>query len=153
MKNLTLFVYSLFVLAKPLIAQESINSTGQSVNYSEYSMDYSIGQLVFSAVKNESYSLHEGVIQIYEVQNDILGSKNNIQISIFPNPSKDHLTIKSNDINLEFALYSINGKVQTKGKTNSKEFSINIRELPSSTYLLRITDKNQKTRTFKILKN
>lgn len=71
------------------------------------------------------------------------------QIIIFPNPTKDHLTIQS-PIAVNIAIMDIQGRIITQLK-QAKQCSL--KELPAGLYLLRITDKNdQYIKTIKIIK-
>lgn len=152
-KSILIFcLFFCYFFLKKGFAQESLNSTGKSVSSQDYTMDYSIGQLSYSVNQNESFSINEGVIQII-IEEDILSIEKSLGISAYPNPSTDYLIIKSAEINLMYAMYNMNGQVLKKGIIEDTEFSINMIDLPKSTYQLLITDKNKNQRSFKIIKN
>ncbi|NEN22144.1 T9SS type A sorting domain-containing protein [Cryomorpha ignava] len=64
------------------------------------------------------------------------------QISIFPNPAKDFITIKrANGDYKEYFIYSMNGKLVLKGTIGSENVVIDLSKLPSASYLLKLGDK------------
>ena len=69
---------------------------------------------------------------------------------VFPNPTDDIITIKTNFNSLSYQLQSINGSIVKSGIGNY-EFSINIIDLPSGVYFLSLDNGNRNYRT-KILK-
>ena len=69
---------------------------------------------------------------------------------VFPNPTDDIITIKTNFDSSGYQLQSINGSVVKSGIGNH-EFSINIIDLPSGVYFLNLDNGNRNYRT-KILK-
>jgi hypothetical protein len=82
-------------------------------------------------------------------QNDL-----NDSISIYPNPADDYLTISNNNTGIEtIELYSVLGnKVFEKTDINSLTKSINISNLPSGVYLLKVIDSEKKSATKRIIK-
>ncbi len=85
-------------------------------------------------------------------ENDILDNVEQIQndrrVDVFPNPSNSMITITSNISKpFDFSLYSSNGIEVMKGTIISSNQEINISQLPSNLYLLKVDNQ-----TVKILK-
>jgi ELWxxDGT repeat protein len=64
--------------------------------------------------------------------------ESNVNITVFPNPSQDILTIQSEDMGdfKEAKIYNLKGEIMKVSPLNSNENSINIQSLPPSTYIL-----------------
>ena len=80
---------------------------------------------------------------------DVLGTKENLKESttIFPNPVKDILTIKTNDKLIETKIYSIQGNLINHFPTPNK--TLNLNHLKKGTYLIEVkTDKGSKSLKF-----
>ncbi len=87
-------------------------------------------------------SLYSGTL----ATSDLSNIKNNI--SIYPNPTKDIVVVKSETPITKIELYDFSGKKIKESA--SKE--INISTLPRGNYLLKISDKNGNTETQKLIK-
>ncbi len=69
---------------------------------------------------------------------------NNI-FKVFPNPSKDIITINANNVNSKtYKIYSIDGKVRFAGSLNSAVNQINLSTIPSGLYFINIGEITQK---------
>ena len=88
-----------------------------------------------------------------DVQSAISGM---ISLSAFPNPTSDYLTlrIESEDIEgFDCVMYDISGKEILQKQITSSETSLNVQQLPSATYFVRVTKGKNEVKTFKIVKN
>jgi len=85
------------------------------------------------------------------VPNAINIAKNNIDISIYPNPINDILNIKSNE-NGKIFLYNLNGQLIESLPIQVGESSINLEHLQKGFYILNIITENNNI-NFKIFKN
>ncbi|MBA3985747.1 MAG: T9SS type A sorting domain-containing protein, partial [Flavobacteriales bacterium] len=74
---------------------------------------------------------------------------NNIQI--YPNPTKDFITISSPVILDKVEIYNTAGQLMISEKTNKIQYSINLSSLPNGIYFAK-TIANNTSRTFKIVK-
>jgi plastocyanin len=74
-------------------------------------------------------------------------------ISIFPNPAIDFITVKvsNNLIGNQYFLTDQNGSQMLTGKIDSETTSINISQFRNGIYLFQVT--GQKRRSFKVVKN
>jgi len=76
-------------------------------------------------------------------------------ISAYPNPVADELTLKIDRDNLhglQFILSDMNGKVILQKNITEKVTAIPFNQLPSGFYILKIIDTVKELKTFKIVK-
>ena len=143
-----------------LHAQDSLTSAGGKATGSGGTASYSVGQVVYTTNTGTNGSVSQGVQQVYKISTVRLGTREtepNISLSIYPNPTKDNLTLKIGDYNnekLSFRLYDMLGKLLSNGKIVTQETKIEMTNLPSTTYFVNVVNQeNKKVQTFKIIKN
>ncbi len=143
-----------------LQAQEAILSAGGDASGSGGSISCSVGQLVYTTnTATNGYSVAEGVQQPYEIS-VIIGVEEDIGLSLeclaYPNPVKDHLTLRIVDYeneNLSYQLYDMNGNLLESEKLTGSKTKISMEEFVTASYFLRITDNQKEIKIFKIIKN
>ena len=69
---------------------------------------------------------------------------NNLQMSLFPNPAHDKITVKVNNkiSNPSVFIYDSNGKKIMTRQVNKKIFTLDIRDLQKGSYILQINGEN-----------
>jgi hypothetical protein len=80
----------------------------------------------------------------------------NINLSAFPNPTFDNLTLKiesTNTKNLSYLLFDMNGKLLATQKLDGTETKIAMNNYAAATYFIKINENNNTIKTFKIIKN
>jgi hypothetical protein len=71
---------------------------------------------------------------------------------LYPNPTKDDFTITNSENSFfTFNIYDLTGKLLINGKSEHNK-SININQLNRGNYLVKVTDENNLTETFKLIK-
>ncbi len=76
---------------------------------------------------------------------------NNHTITIYPNPVKDILNIKSNDNGAtDYKIYNAAGQIVTTGKLIDNKIDVN--KIPTGNYILELVNKNGETSTQKFIK-
>jgi hypothetical protein len=153
-KTITSFAFLLLGLGG-LQAQESPTAAGGEATGSGGTARYSVGQVVYTTATGTNGSLAQGVQQPYEIS-VTLGIKEtsiNLELSVYPNPTTDYLTLKVDDFEtLNFQLIDLLGKVIENKKISSKTTSINVKILPKALYFLNVTKNNKVVKSFKIIK-
>ncbi len=156
-QSLVLFLLCFFITS--VNAQQLTTASGGDASGPGGTVAYSIGQLVYKTNTSSSGSVAQGVEQPYEISivsgiestNDL-----SIKLNAYPNPTIDCLTLfveNSELIMLNFHLFDVNGKlIETKNITKNKE-TINMVNLPNSTYFLKVFNNKIEIKTFKIIKN
>jgi hypothetical protein len=136
-----------------LQAQTSLNATGSNASGSGGSVSYSVGQVVYTTNTGTSGSVAEGVQQTYQISTvSAIETAGEITLSVsaYPNPTTDYLTLSiDGDVQAQFiasqfiaSLYDINGKLLQQTKITSKQTRIEMVNLISGTYFVRV-NQNQ----------
>lgn len=165
----TLLTFAFF-LSTVSLAQTSVNATGGNATGSDGSVSYSIGQVTYQTHTGTSGSMAEGVQQPCEIS-IVTGIKEakgiNLSVSAYPNPTTDYLTLSIDEnvqtnydlSQLSYHLFDMHGNLLQKGKMEEKQTSIEMGQLASTTYFVKIMVKShgnaslQEIKTFKIIKN
>jgi len=143
-----------------LQAQEAVLAAGGDGSGSGGSISYSVGQVTYTtSTGTNGYSVAEGVQQPYEIS-VIIGVEEDIGLKLecqaYPNPAKDHLTLKIDEYdneNLSYQLYDMQGNLLENKKLTGNETSISMEKLVPASYFLKITDNQKEVKIFKIIKN
>lgn len=138
-------------------AQQSVQTAGASFITSNGSVSVSIGQLAFTSLTNDSFSISQGVQQVWEIfPNSVEGMvKSEVQISAYPNPVADGLQLTMNSGNSELCswqLFDLQGKVLLSGNFSELKALVPLSALAQSTYILHIYEQNQIIQSQKIIK-
>jgi hypothetical protein len=158
MKKIYLIVLPL-VIGLTANAQQSTNTTGGNATGAGGTVSYSVGQINYTTNTGTSGSACQGVQQpfeIFAITNVDEAKDLNINLSAFPNPTFDNLTIKiesANTKNLSYLLLDINGKLLASQKLDGAETKIAMNNYAAATYFIKITENNNILKTFKIIKN
>ncbi len=139
-------------------AQQATTATGGDATGSGGSVAYSVGQIVYTTHTGTTGSIAQGVQQPYEIS-VVLGIENSLidlDISAFPNPTTHNLTLSiGNDISeiLHFQLCDLSGKIIERRKISNRTETINMENLTTATYFLKVSNANNEVKLFKIIKN
>ena len=116
------------------IEQENFEWTNREVNLSNIGYDDSSIYIAFVLRTYDGYKLYLDDIQVRTEDPVGIEEKNDVQISVYPNPTSNHLFITSELPIEKVQLFSMNGQLIVT-ETNSK---LNISELDSGSYVLRV---------------
>ncbi len=141
-----------------IYSQESSVTAGGEASGAGGSASYSIGQVFYITNFSESHSEAQGVQQPYEISvvAGIGQIEKNINLSAFPNPTNDFLTLLIEDNykdNYEFKLFDIQGKLISSRKIYNEETQIDMQGFPQAVYFLSVLQNKREIKTFKIIKN
>jgi opacity protein-like surface antigen len=142
-----------------LQAQQNVNAAGGEASGSGGSVSYSVGQVVYTTNTGTSGTVAQGVQQPYEISvvTGIEEAKGiNLSVTVYPNPTTDHLTLNIGEFdlsNLSYQLYDINGNLLQTRKITGYQTSISMSNLVPSTYFVRVIIGSQSVKEFKIIKN
>jgi len=146
-----------------VLVQTSTNASGVETSGINGSVNYTIGQVVYSTHSTTNMNVTEGVQQPYEIS-ETIGIEDKdltlLSISAFPNPTINFLKLKIDDSatsslkKMKYELFDINGKLikQEIIQKGIKTFLIDMSNCTSSTYLLRVLNENKSIKEFKIIK-
>ena len=168
MKKSVLLFLSLLLIGPALTCMQaqqihaSVNGSGGNATGSGGSVSYSVGQVFYTTASGTNASVSEGVQQPYEIS-VFTGLKDNTAIdllyTVYPNPTSGKLTLKLDATTLPdiksiiYQLYDVNGKLIRNDQLKEKETSIEMSDLNTSSYYLRIIKSKKVIKTFKIIKN
>ena len=141
-----------------LFAQETIPATGGNATGSGGTVSYSIGQIVSSTSSASYGSTAPGVQQPFEIS-VVTGLEESNEITlkcnIYPNPASDKLTLMIENYDfviLSFQFIDLNGKLLKSSKLFNISTEIDMKNIVSGTYFLKVIQNNKEIKTFKIIK-
>lgn len=142
-----------------LFAQETVTTAGGDAFGGGGTVAYSVGQLVYTTNTGTSGSIAQGVQQPYEIS-IVTGVDNvpeiQIELTAYPNPTKDNLTLRIEDDSfsvLSFELYDLQGNLLQSNQLTGNSATIKMEHLSRATYFLRVNNNKSLIKTFQIIKN
>ena len=149
-----ILVFFLFYL-NDVFAQEVIATQGDTRSNSACILNFTIGEVVTSFGTDGSNDLTQGFQQVFIEITKVEDHKIEMDVSIFPNPAVDQITVQISNYSLgyKYSLYDSFGKQLLNSEFNTNEISIQFSYFSSGTYFLVIENKNEKLKTFKIQKS
>ena len=163
-KPLYLFIFLLLCLFSGLQAQTSaekhnvIASAGNGFVAGDVQLNWTLGEVAIEAVKGYDNLITQGFHQgEYKMKNAISGSTA-VEVSIFPNPSFDHIMIDTKQLDQEIfvQLFDIGGQliISDKITENSVLHRLDLQELKANTYILQLSSANEDFQSaYKIIKS
>jgi hypothetical protein len=159
-KKLKLIVILLLGLALNVLhAQEAITASGGNASGSGGSASYTVGQVVYTSNSGTNGTVMQGIqlpFEISVVTTIEEGKEISLNFMAYPNPATDFLILKVDgelDANCIASLYDINGKLIENIKVEGNETKIAMENFFPATYFLKVSDKDELIKTFKIIKN
>jgi len=138
-------------------AQEAVLATGGNAAGSGGKVSYSVGQIAYTSQAGSNGSVSQGVQQSYEITNVGIENVNiNLEMSAFPNPTTDNLTLRINDFeisNLTFQVFDVNGKLLQEKKIAGNQTVIDFGKYSSGIYFLKIRQGKVEVKSFKVVRN
>jgi len=156
--KLILFTISLTYFGN-IQAQESVNSSGGNAIGSGGKLGYTIGQITYHQNSSGTHSASQGIQQSFEIST-VLSVENTehlkLQLTAFPNPTTKYLTLSFGEkgkTRTAYQLFDVSGKLlQSKSNLQNKE-TVPMQNFSNGVYYLKVSNKNNLIKTFKIIKN
>ena len=143
-----------------LSAQETIISTGLNSTGNGGTISYSVGQPACDFNSGNNGTISQGVQHPYEIYLDsTVGNDNSnliLDLIAFPNPTTDQLLLRYSDFKnqkLSYQLYNYQGELISIKNCKNNQTLIDLKNYPSSTYILSIIKEKKIIKTFRIIKN
>ena len=135
-------------------AQSAVSTAGYEAT-GDGSVSFTVGQTAFMAVANENGSISQGVQQAYVISAETGIDVTEIQLTAFPNPTKDVLNLQVNGEfgTVAYALYTNTSKRVAKGVVNGAETQIQMGAYKPGVYFLDVKAEGKTVKRFKIIKN
>jgi hypothetical protein len=144
----------------PLTAQSQVAviAAGGGASGSAGTIAYSVGQIVYTTNTGSNGLVAQGVQQPYTISVALGIEETTIQLDFtaYPNPTFNFLTLNVGNAELStlgFQLYDLSGKLIESRKIRNRIETINMENLPSALYFLKVDNNNIDVKTFKIIKN
>jgi hypothetical protein len=144
-----------------LYAQKAIPATGGEASGSGGTVSYSIGQVAYCSNAGTGESVSQGVQQayfIFAVTGIDKAKFIKIKVIAYPNPTTDFLTLQVDESYwdlgqaMKYLLFDMNGKLLDSKLLESKETSIKMNDLGPAVYFLKIVQREEEIKIFKIIK-
>lgn len=146
---------TLLLVSFGLQAQVSVNAAGGNATGDGGSVSFSVVPMAFSANEGPDGSVTEGVQQPYEISVlSVAEQAENICLSVYPNPSTDYLYLTTSDEipGLSYQLFDMNGRLLKSEKIVANQTNIDMQDLVSATYFVKVNQGNETVKSFKIIK-
>lgn len=150
---------SFFILAMLCVfyahSQQVIAGSGNHFENETVQMSWTLGEPVIETLFNQNIQLTQGFHQTLLFVTAIEDFGFDMSISAYPNPTSDflNLVIKNDEVqDLYYVIYSMQGKKLSKNQVESEMSEISMGSYSPGTYLLVISNGEQKLKTFKIIK-
>jgi hypothetical protein len=138
-------------------AQQVIATAGNFSSNTSGSLSWTIGEGIIETYTGTGMILTQGFQQSTRTSTATQNlSSNAMEISAYPNPTSDFVSLKVNiksPINLKFSLYDVYGKLVLDQKLESNESKISFNNLASGVYLLKLFSYEKEIKAIKIIKN
>ena len=154
-KIIVLIIFGCSIIS--IQAQQTTASAGGDASGIGGTFSYSIGQVVYTYNYGTDVIVAQGIQQPFEIST--LGLDNyqiNLVMQTYPNPTRDYLVLNVHALDLSnmiFQLYDVNGRLIETRTMFSPIETICMMNLPSSVYVLKVTNNNKEVKSFKIIKN
>lgn len=141
-----------------VLAQQASLATGGDTSGAGGSVNYSIGQVLYSANSGTTGSEWQGVQQPWEISvittNQL--AENNYQLTVYPNPTAGIITLKTPEkpqLQTTCQLYNTEGQQITYVEIVDTETRFDFSTYKPGAYILIVKEKNLLIASFKIIKN
>lgn len=144
---------------KPLLAQQAISAAGGNASSPTGSVSFTAGQVFYHTLQGGPGTVAQGVQQPYEIwvvtgldETGLLS----LICTVYPNPAADYLKLNiegPQELDLDYALYDLNGRLLVSGKALLPETILSMREYKAGFYFLKIVGNKEEFKVFKIIKN
>ena len=155
MKKKIMSVMFLLLGIGALQAQESPTASGGEATGAGGTASYSVGQVVYTTATRTNGSVSQGMQQPYEISTTVGINETsiNLELSVYPNPTANYLTLKIDDTkNLSYLLIDATGKVIKSNTISSEQTTIDLQDLAKAYYFVKVVENTQTIKTFKVIK-
>ena len=137
------------------ISKQVISPLGGNEHNNSHKLSYTVGEIIVGAMTNEEGSIQLGNGYYPSLDLEALSIESpstNLTVKIYPNPSKEVIFITHPDsISFKVFISDLTGKVLLQKEVGKQE-PINIEGYPTGTYLINVTTEDNKTNSYKIIK-
>ena len=160
MRNKFILTFFLFACSNLILSQDSIVSSGASVETNEGSFSYSVGQILISqnlnnssSVLNDTKVLSHGVQQVFLQR---CNENSRVEILATPNPSNGQVTINLinwNEKEIDLNVYDMMGNNVLFTNISEDKTKLDLSYLSSGAYIISLGYSCGSINSFKLLIN
>jgi len=152
MKTKYIAVIVVALCALSFNAQTVISTSGVSSQSTNVSLEGTIGEPITHTYTGANATLTQGFQQ---TGLEVVGITENeaFQVSVFPNPTADNLTISAENTLIQaIVITDINGKIIAKSEGEVATWTYDLSSQPNGTYLINVKKDSNTFNTYKIIK-
>ncbi len=147
----------LILITHLIFGQEAVIPSGNDLIGSGGSINYSVGQVLYTQINGTTGFTIQGVQQPYEISNVLSRDDlaENIYIQLIPNPTTRKIMLTVMEVShgdLSYQLYDLTGKLLKQNPITSVNTHIDLSNLPTAIYMLKIIEDNYIQKVYKVLK-
>ena len=137
-------------------SQTAVVTAGNDFTNNSGSLSYSLGQVVYTTNTGSDGTVSEGVQQAYEIFTlKVEDHRLKPSMTVYPNPTEDIVNLRIDDLNsdkLSYMLFDLQGRLIKQGKLTENFTPIKVQDLPSASYIMKISKNHKAFKSFKIIK-
>jgi len=150
------FIISTLAGYQNITAQDVVSTGGNAHSNANGSISYTIGETVIETFIGDNLILLQGFHQsnlMVTAIDELPGL--DFEISVFPNPAAAYVKLRITQetvVGIHYQLYDMDGKLLMQNRPEGIETDIPFRDYSPAEYILRIFDRKNEVKSFKIVK-
>lgn len=159
MDRLKSFLAGLFLMSTSFLgAQEVIASGGDYFETANGSISFTIGEVVIETIENGENCLTQGfqqsTLSIFAgIDENPVEEPKGKRMIVYPNPTNDYAKLRIPDYEgCRYQLCTYRGEIIKEAKIESVETVFSFVDYPLAAFLIRVFDKNNSLKVFKVIK-
>ena len=153
-----LIIIPILTICSLTTAQTSTNTSGGVATGTGGTASYTIGQVIYTEATGTGGTSSQGVQQPYETFEDATAEgilELDVLISLYPNPTTDMIIIQLNEVNsnMTYTVYDSKGASIASSIITDKQTTIPMHNRDTGVYVIHIKDKENRSKSFRIVKN
>ena len=151
--GIVLFFTCVFTMSAQSLSPTVTASGGGSESHGGVSLDWTLGESSITTLSNGNMTLTQGFHQPKLVE--IVGVDDydsSIKVSLYPNPVIESLIITSEEENLSFEIYDLNGQLVRQNEKLIGKANIDISSFVPTMYFIHIRKESKPVKIYKIEK-
>ncbi len=150
--SLLTLVFGAFTIASgQILEREVISSGGNTIASSKVELSVTIGEPICKTHETTDLILSDGFEQQFDLFTLSVITIRKSKLSLYPNPTMGRLKISSDETIHSISIVNAMGQVVKKYTIESKNKELNMSDLPSGTYFIKV-DQNTAQLTSKFIK-
>lgn len=143
------------LLSVTCYSQEVVSTQGDSYSNGSNIIDFTIGEAVIFTGSDGTNELTQGFHQSNWSFVGLEDLQSDLNVSIFPNPTSDELTITtSKKENYSYSIFDHSGRLISEGKLMEEETHLDVSNYASGQYSISVlSDSGNQLKLFKLIKN